>query len=474
MSINILSLAASTLTRLDTAFDGPIYHNERTLLEVAVTDPKLWAAAKAKFARSDTRPVYQVASLKFPLCDLPSDVHYLLPAGPNVRDLCKLSATCAFFRKECMLVFDARMRRAFEIFDLNWLEVRFALTQCHAIISGWFIYHLVRMEFSQLMRVTTIDSYVRKGSDADLLGEFLEVATAYEKVERVFDSGVYKNYGVLDTVFYDHSLHPFTITVHRCWEEPRVTVMRGPITCLFSWMCGKGIFIGYPDLTLEGRAIVSHTHVPLRSSSHKQHLLGLELTAAMHGVVLTTFHEGRTSFPTRESCALSLTCPAQSRNSFDSLSFQTIFDNCGWHRGIDRQTIDCDVYWTLGAMDCCVEKSGISFNAEELAKTDRKNTDGRSIYRSFYIHSRSGSYQLYEDTTMTSSKTTADPIQSERSRSIILSMWVGQRQAFLATSKDPATARVVPVLSPLSPSMWRTVGRSALRQLLHFARVRTQ
>ncbi|KAJ7230869.1 hypothetical protein B0H12DRAFT_1077353 [Mycena haematopus] len=345
MSINILSLAASALTRLDTAFDGPIYHNERTLLEVAVTDPKLWAAAKAKFARSDTRPVYQVASLKFPLCDLPSDVHYLLPAGPNVRDLCKLSATCAFFRKECMLVFDARMRRAFEIFDLNWLEVRFALTQCHAIISGWFIYHLVRMEFSQLMRVTTIDSYVRKGSDADLLGEFLEVATAYEKVERVFDSGVYKTMG--------------------CSTPCSTTIL----------------YIHSPSLFIAaGKS------------------LGL--------------------------------------------------------RGIDRQTIDCDVYWTLGAMDCCVEKSGISFNAEELAKTDRKNTDGRSIYRSFYIHSRSGSYQLYEDTTITSSKTTADPIQSERSRSIILSMWVGQRQAFLATSKDPATARVVPMLSPLSPSMW--------------------
>ncbi|KAJ7192861.1 hypothetical protein B0H12DRAFT_1234816 [Mycena haematopus] len=382
MSNKVLNLAASALLSPDTAFDEPVYRNERTLLEVAVCNARLWAAAEAKFRQPSDSTGFRTTHLQFgpglssiPFQGLPSEVHLLLPAGADLRTLCQLSATCAFFRKECMLVLSARMERAFEMFDLNWLAFRFMLTQCNAITSGWFIYHLVRMEFSKFARFTTIDVYVRKGLDAELVCDFLNVATSYREAEREVDSRVYENYGVLDTLFFDHSSLPFTIAVHRCWEEPRITVMRGPITCLFSWMCGKGVFMAYPDLTLDGRTMVSHAHVPLRSPSHKQHLLALDATAAMHGVSLTTFHDGRTTFPTRESCALSRTCPAEPRNSFDSSSFQMIFHDCGWHRGVDRQSLNVDVYWVLGAMDCCVEKTGIVFSADELSRQQRKNGD---------------------------------------------------------------------------------------------------
>ena len=81
-----------------------------------------------------------------------------------------------------MLVLKARMERAFDSFDLDWMAVRFMLTQSNAVISGWFIYHLARMDFVGLQSLNTIDLYVHKGSDAKLVSRFFKVATAYKKV----------------------------------------------------------------------------------------------------------------------------------------------------------------------------------------------------------------------------------------------------------------------------------------------------
>ncbi|KAJ6464405.1 hypothetical protein C8R45DRAFT_1107310 [Mycena sanguinolenta] len=357
-------LVAAALLSPDTAFNCAPYRNERLLFEVAVSHASLWAAVEAKFRREGAPPLYTARSLNFnnyaapvPLQRIPPELRLLLPAGLDLWDMCKLSTTCTFFRKECMLVLNARMDRAFEMFDLDWLAVRFMLTQTNAFISGWFIYHLCRMDFAKLEATKTIDLYVRKGVDAKLVSRFIKLATAYKKTDR--EDKTFANYGVFETIYYDHSALPLTIAVHRCWEEPRVTIMRGRLTCTLLWMC----------------AILSHNYVPLDPYSYKQDIRALEDLTALNGISITSYHEGRTTVPTRESCALSMTCPSEQRNSFDSQSFQTVFSHTGWHRGVARQDIYFDVYWVLGAMDCCAERTGIQFSVCELEKSKRRNSD---------------------------------------------------------------------------------------------------
>ncbi|KAJ6489128.1 hypothetical protein C8R45DRAFT_1097453 [Mycena sanguinolenta] len=165
------------------------------------------------------------------------------------------------------------------------------------------------MDFVGLESQTTIELFVPKGADAKIVSRFLKVATAYRKTDR--ENVKHANYGVFETVYYDHGSRPLTIAVHHCWEEPKTTVMRGCLTCLMLWMCGKSFFIAYPDLTLNTLSIVSHNHVQLKPYHYKAQLSELQELVDRHGVHLTTFHDDRSTAPSRRSCALSDTCPSQ-------------------------------------------------------------------------------------------------------------------------------------------------------------------
>ncbi|KAJ6462128.1 hypothetical protein C8R45DRAFT_940940 [Mycena sanguinolenta] len=217
------------------------------LLLVALADTSLLLLTPLSVAKEPPGPGC------IPIQQFPRELHGLIPAGLDIRDLCTLTRTSALFRRECHLVFRASLERAFAEFDLDADAVRFILTQANAILAGWFIYHLSRMDFVKLQAVKTIDLYVRKGAGAKLISRFVQIATVYKQMP------------------INESLTSF--------------------------------FIAYPEFTLDARAMVSHP--------------------------------------------------------------------------FDRQEIDVDVYWVLGAIDCgCVERTGVEFDAVEVLKLKRKHKNG--------------------------------------------------------------------------------------------------
>ena len=117
-----------------------------------------------------------------PIQLLPVDIHPLLPAGLDMLDICRLSATCTFFRRECELLMDARMRAAFDWLGLDWVTFRFMLEQTGAVVGGFFVYHLVRMDFARMQALSTVDLFVLRGSAASHVNRFFKASTPYRKV----------------------------------------------------------------------------------------------------------------------------------------------------------------------------------------------------------------------------------------------------------------------------------------------------
>lgn len=166
------------------------------------------------------------------------------------------------------------------------------------------------------------------------------------------------------TTTYAHWHTNFKIRVHSCIGQSRMAVLRGPLTCNFAWMCGKGVFLAYPGLTLDGLSMLSHANVPLRNDEDCHALAALMAAANHHDISVVCFHHDRrprSLFPSYSDCDFSMTCPARRRNTFDSLSFQVMFRSTGWHRGVWRRELKWDLYWMLGAMGCAVENRGLEF-----------------------------------------------------------------------------------------------------------------
>ncbi|KAJ7199085.1 hypothetical protein B0H12DRAFT_1081441 [Mycena haematopus] len=358
------------------------YLDDRQLFKIAIAKPNLWKAAASMYTRECSKPIFRSNKFKFgvepsaiPLRRLPPEIQLLLPSGLDLRGLCSLGATCTFFRKECMLVFNARMERAFDSLDLDWMAIRFMLAQCNAVVSGWFLYHLVRMDFSKLSLVTTLDVYVRKGEDTELVDRFLRVATTY-RTRIVQNYNFNTDRGIYDTVYYDHPSKPFTIAVHYCWDAPKLAILRGPLTCLHSWMCGNGLCITNAEFTFEAQTIIAWQCARLTPGIFEGHIRFLRSTAASHGVATTSFHEDCGHSPPPYDCSTSRTCPTQPRSSFDALSFQTMFTHSSWQRRGDGHSDLTDIYWVLDASDCCVERSNIKFSAVEVDQERRKRASG--------------------------------------------------------------------------------------------------
>ncbi|KAJ6472420.1 hypothetical protein C8R45DRAFT_936313 [Mycena sanguinolenta] len=198
VSERIMRLVSTALLDPNTAFNAPHYRmDDRLMVEVALADASLWAALERKLRGEALQPTLRSVPLTFakeppgpdclPIQRLLRELHRLLPAGLDIRDLCTLSVTGALFRRECHLIVRARIERAFAEFDLDADAVRFMLTQADAILAGWFVYHLSHMDFGKLQSVKTIDLYVRKGADAKVISRFIKIATVYKKL-RIYNT----------------------------------------------------------------------------------------------------------------------------------------------------------------------------------------------------------------------------------------------------------------------------------------------
>ncbi|KAF8205236.1 hypothetical protein K438DRAFT_1757223 [Mycena galopus ATCC 62051] len=339
----------------DQAFKAPLYDDDTFLFNVGLDCVELWAAAERRLIKDCPEPIYERPNITFrPHQVLPEDVLILLPSLVNIRDLLMLGRTCRFFHRQCTVELSRLMATLFASWRLSWISVRFMLAQTNAVLSGFFVYQLLFLGSYCSVDAEVLDIYTTMGQSASCVGRYLEVAGKYERDEEVESPGV----GITKTVYYRLSKQHARIAVHHCYEEPRETVFRGQLTCVFSWMCSEGIFVGYPDLTFARKTLVSHSALSLGGGVYDRTVCRkLREVAACHGVDMVPYHRDQDGFC--GDIADDFTCPATPRNSFDAMSFRHIFRHQGWKRVLSNTVEPLDVYWVLGAKNCKLNKMGV-------------------------------------------------------------------------------------------------------------------
>ncbi|KAJ7259115.1 hypothetical protein B0H12DRAFT_1232101 [Mycena haematopus] len=364
-----------------TFFKSPVYKDDSYLFHAALTSKRHWNAAVSRLTEECLPPRREYAMLPATgpftnITALPLELLRRIMKLFDLRGLCSLASTCRFFHIECTSIVNQHMESAFIRVGLSWISFRFMLSQTGAVLSGFFLYHLIQFDDTTDKAVTSMDLYVREGSSRSLLVKYLSVATGYTRDRKICAPSL----GIESSEYFRVPGLATELAVHTCNEEPRETVIRAPLTCLFNWMCGKGIFVGYPDLTFDESALVSHQALPLRGASY-QIAAALELRdrAQDHRVTIRRYHSGDNLYSS-PPCSPPFDCPSAHRNSFDTQSFQMIFNHTGWHRNAGRQEVDVDVFWVLGSMDCDVANTGIRFDVRSEPREDRPYASEDSMY----------------------------------------------------------------------------------------------
>ncbi|KAJ7259107.1 hypothetical protein B0H12DRAFT_1232093 [Mycena haematopus] len=264
----------------------------------------------------------------------------------NLRDLCNFAATCRYFRHSCQAYFDNYLNGLFATFGLGWLDIRSMLVHTQSVISGFFVYHMLFMDYPDdiVDKCRFIDIYVKGRKHFDGVVAFF-ATTGYRKV----DESVAGNPPTIRKVRMriGKDTEGPEVAVHRCKAAPEAVVMNSKFSSSFIWMSATGIVVGYPNLTFESRAIISHTRFSQTDTAHADVWQQRAALVRRHGIAVTPYHRGG-----REVCGISETCPSVIRSTSDARTFSMDYD-LHLRLGVARNyPVARGVSWCLGSMDC--------------------------------------------------------------------------------------------------------------------------
>ncbi|KAJ7185103.1 hypothetical protein B0H12DRAFT_1083238 [Mycena haematopus] len=182
-----------------------------------------------------------VTPVKSPFSALPAEMKMETLRHLTLPELCTVAATSSSFRGHCAAQLDRFLTRVFAARNLDWHDFRCMLLHTRALISGYFVFHLLFLDSHShyLSQIKTIEVLVDSSGFSDVVS-FLSNVTSYSKVEP--SSGT----------TYDHE-ETAVFRFARSWCTAEVTSS-------FVWMDATGIVVMYPKLTFSSIAVVSHHH----------------------------------------------------------------------------------------------------------------------------------------------------------------------------------------------------------------------
>ncbi|KAJ7479568.1 hypothetical protein FB451DRAFT_1171674 [Mycena latifolia] len=129
-------------------------------------------------------------------------------------------------------------------------------------------------------------------------------------------------------------------------EDPRASVLWQHLTGVFPYLCGKGIRIHYPELTLKGLTLANHQYVPLKHGPEDvEELKKLDSLARRCGLQLLEFHEDTV-------CSEHVSCPSVIRSTWNDSIFLFPFYDSLWGAEDTTKREKVGATWCLGPMDC--------------------------------------------------------------------------------------------------------------------------
>ncbi|KAJ7246862.1 hypothetical protein B0H12DRAFT_1073029 [Mycena haematopus] len=202
-----------------------------------------------------------VTPVKSPFSALPAEMKMETLRHLTLPELCTVAATSSSFRGHCAAQLDRFLTRVFAARNLDWHDFRCMLLHTRALISGYFVFHLLFLDSHShyLSQIKTIEVLVDSSGFSDVVS-FLSNVTSYSKVEP--SSGT--TYDHEETAVFRFAVSTDTnleVVVHRCAERyPALAVLKTEVTSSFVWMDATGIVVMYPKLTFSSIAVVSHHH----------------------------------------------------------------------------------------------------------------------------------------------------------------------------------------------------------------------
>ncbi|KAF8217219.1 hypothetical protein K438DRAFT_1954068 [Mycena galopus ATCC 62051] len=230
----------------------------RELFMVGIENKRLWQTCfQILRDRKGNGPPWlpAVAAVAMPILPLPFEIHLEILELLDVRDLTSLRQTCRFFWSLCTRLLEGILNRFFSRFGLDAASVRFMLTQTDSLLSGYFAFHLARMNRSCLKQTRTLEVFVCGDVNAVSVEQFFAASAGFTRAS-VDNKPAYR--GILQSVHLRRDVLGAVstgIVLHYCRRNPRADVFNQPLTCLHTWMSGSGIFVAYADLTLRSETI---------------------------------------------------------------------------------------------------------------------------------------------------------------------------------------------------------------------------
>ncbi|KAJ7259113.1 hypothetical protein B0H12DRAFT_1070044 [Mycena haematopus] len=273
----------------------------------------------------------------------------------TIPELCTLASTSVSIGSDCADYLDRFLTRVFATRELEWQDFRCMLQYTHALISGYFVYHLLFLDSHShyLSKTRAIDIWVDYSSFGDVV-DFLRTVTCYSKASAL------KIEGTTDSRYLNGMTAVFRrgedadtcleIVVHRCAERsPELEVLKGEFSTSFLWMDATGIVVMYPKMTFSSTAIVSHDHFSRIRWGYGETLRRQTTVAQQHGITVGPYHVGG-----RALCGKTESCPSMVRSTTDAGTFSMNYS----FRPTPLPIHASGVSWCLGSIDCVRGREG--------------------------------------------------------------------------------------------------------------------
>ncbi|KAJ6623832.1 hypothetical protein B0H10DRAFT_2431141, partial [Mycena sp. CBHHK59/15] len=298
--------------------------SDSQLFWIALFSEKNWGRALS-FLRTHTRQIsYKedtiIRNRGSGLTHLPSELLTEIAKHLNLRDLNALGTAC----KTCSLIANAHVdlstQQLATSFDLRLDELRFALQQCEAFVTGSIaIRALFPGKISRGVAETdTMQIYIERGSEKAML-RYFEVATGYvQRPAKKFSRLRFTRVDVIELRHANKKRYKRRIILRVCGRDapPLVELFRQKTTAHFTLLCGAGVFTAYAETTFKGTALPNAEFIYLDDGNDKAAVKRLKAKMAAHGIKLIAYHED-----SAHVCGAHFCCPAVIRTSEDSGSF---------------------------------------------------------------------------------------------------------------------------------------------------------
>ncbi|KAJ7259108.1 hypothetical protein B0H12DRAFT_1070038 [Mycena haematopus] len=334
------------------------------LFWVGVRDETIWMAVVDKLHSSldeMEKPVGITETTDVnkgcPILRTPPEIASEIMRYLDVRDLCALAFTCRKSRKMWTDQFSSYLAKMFSITALNWPSFRCMLIHTRAVVTGFFVYHLLFFRDYEKygFDLRTIDIVVKGRSNFETILDFFTVATPYRQVSTYVAEGKYHKESVRLRIGPDLS-RGVEVAIHLTADVPEVSVMKSRLTTSFVWMDEGGITVAYPDMTFSSTAMLSHCRYDKFALTSTYHLERFTIPPLEHGISLTGYHLGGKAL-----CGSMDSCPSVVRSTVDGRTFAIDYALRRWPEGCSANRPGKAVTWCLGSMDCVAVRQGIPF-----------------------------------------------------------------------------------------------------------------